>query len=210
MQIAGVTNTDTSLLRRGLLLEDATLGWNAVGAAIVVAAALDTRSVALAGFALVSWIEIFASIIVVWQLKGLDRDRDRPALRMIGAAFFALAGFVVAQAAYAVASDTHPSPSTTGMIWLEATAVAMLLLAWGKHTIGRQLGNPVLLAESRLTLIDAYLAVVVLVGLVLNAALGWWWADPLASLALAYYGAWVGLEAWQHAARLGVSDLGSQ
>jgi len=190
------------LLRRGLLLEYTTLAWNVVGTIIVVVAAIEARSVALAGFGLDSLIEIFASTIVVWQIRGVDLNRERPALRLIGGAFFLLAVYVLVQAAYTLSSGIHPAPSWPGIIWLILTVIVMLLLAWGKLLTGRQLGNPVISAEARVTLIDGYLAATVLVGLILNALFGWWWADPLASLVLVYYGIKEGIEARRHAAEL--------
>jgi divalent metal cation (Fe/Co/Zn/Cd) transporter len=195
-------NDDLALLRRGLLLEYTTLAWNVVGTVIVVVAAIEARSVALAGFGLDSLIEIFASTIVVWQIKGLDRNRERPALWLIGGAFFLLAVYVLVQAAYTLASGIHPAPSWSGTLWLIVTVIAMLLLAWGKLVIGRQLGNPVISAEARVTLVDGYLAATVLVGLILNALFDWWWADPLASLVLVYYGIKEGMEARRHAAKV--------
>jgi divalent metal cation (Fe/Co/Zn/Cd) transporter len=191
-----------ALLRRGLLLEYATLTWNVVGTVIVVMAPIEARSVALAGFGLDSLIEIFASTIVIWQIMGVNRNRERPALRLIGGAFFLLAVYVLVQAAYTLVSGIHPAPSWPGTLWLMVTVVAMLLLAWGKLVTGRQLGNPVISAEARVTLIDGYLAATVLVGLILNALFGWWWADPLASLVLVYYGVKEGIEARRHAAEL--------
>jgi divalent metal cation (Fe/Co/Zn/Cd) transporter len=131
--------------------------------------------VALAGFGLDSLIEIFASAIVVWQIKGIDRSRERPALRMIGLAFFLLAVYVLAQVAFTIGSGLHPAPSLSGTIWLLLPVPAMLLLAWGKLIVGRQLGNRVITAEARVTLIDGYLAACVLLRLALNAMLGWWW-----------------------------------
>jgi divalent metal cation (Fe/Co/Zn/Cd) transporter len=190
------------LLRRGLLLEYTTLAWNVVGTIIVVVAAIEARSVALAGFGLDSLIEIFASTIVVWQIRGVDLNRERPALRLIGGVFFLLAVYVLVQAAYTLSSGIHPAPSWPGIIWLILTVIAMLLLAWGKLLTGRQLGNPVISAEARVTLIDGYLAATVLVGLILNALFDWWWADPLASLVLVYYGIKEGIEARRHAAEL--------
>ena len=187
----------STLLQRGLYLEYATLGWNVVGAGIIIAAAFKARSVALAGFGIDSLIEIFASVIVVWQLKNIGQDRERTALRLIGAAFFALAVYVLVQAAYTLLTRSHPGQSPGGIAWLAATLAAMLLLAWGKLVTGRQLGNPVLLTEARVTLIDGILAAAVLVGLVLNALVGWWWADPLAGLVIVYYGIREGLHAWQ-------------
>jgi divalent metal cation (Fe/Co/Zn/Cd) transporter len=191
-----------ALLNRGLLLEYVTLAWNAVGTIIVVVAATKARSVALAGFGLDSLIEIFASSIVIWQIKGIDRNREARALRLIGGAFFLLAVYVLAQAAYALTAGIHPAPSLSGTLWLIMTVIAMLLLAWGKLVVGRQLRNPVISAEARVTLIDGYLAATVLVGLVLNGLFGWWWADPLTSLVLVYYGVKEGIEARRHATEL--------
>ena len=191
-----------ALLRRALLLEYTTLTWNVIGTVIVVAAAIEARSVALAGFGLDSLIEIFASTIVVWQIKGVHRNRERPALRLIGGALFLLAVYVLVQAAYMLVSGIHPAPSTLGTFWLIVTVIAMLLLAWGKLVTGRQLDNPVVWAEAETTLIDGYLASALLVGLILNALFDWWWADPLASLLLVYYGVKEGIEALRHAAKL--------
>jgi divalent metal cation (Fe/Co/Zn/Cd) transporter len=101
------------------------------------------------------------------------------------------------QTGYILAAGHHPGASVSGIVWLAATLVAMLLLARGKLITGRQLGNAVLSTEARVTLIDAALAAAVLVGLVLNAALGWWWADPLAGLVIVYYGIKEGRHAWQ-------------
>ncbi len=188
---------ESGLLRRGLRLEYATLGWNIVGVGIVIAAAIAARSVALAGFGLDSLIEIFASVIVVWQLKGVNEYRERRALRLIGWAFYALAVYILIQAAYVLARDVRPGTSVLGIVWLAATLIAMLLLASGKRATGTQLGNVVLMTEAHVTLIDAYLAGAVLIGLVLNALFGWWWADPLAGLVIVYYGIKEGLAAWR-------------
>lgn len=174
----------SALLERGLLLEYITLGWNVVGTAIVVAAAFAANSVALAGFGLDSLIEIFASVVVVWQLKGVDEHREQQALRLIGGAFFTLALYVLVQSARTLLFQSHPNTSVVGIIWLAATLIVMFLLAWGKANTGRQLNNQVLLTEGHVTLVDAYLAAAVLVGLVLNTVLGWWWADPLAGLVI--------------------------
>jgi divalent metal cation (Fe/Co/Zn/Cd) transporter len=185
------------LIRRGLLLEYLTLGWNVVGVVIVAVAAYKARSVALAGFGLDSLIEIFASVIVVWQLLGINQHRERLALRLIGAAFFALALYILAQITVILLTRSHPAPSIGGIVWLAATFVAMLMLASGKRVTGKQLGNVVLMTEGHVTLIDAYLAGAVLIGLILNALFGWWWADPLTSLVIVYYGIREGIHAWR-------------
>jgi divalent metal cation (Fe/Co/Zn/Cd) transporter len=183
----------TLLVRRGLWLEYATLSWNVVG----VWAAVIARSVALAGFGLDSLIEIFASVIVVWQLTGADQHREHVALRRIGAAFVALALYIVGQITVTLLTRTHPAPSLLGMVWLALTLLAMLSLAYGKRVTGIELSNPVLQTEGGVTLIDALLAAAVLVGLALNALFAWWWADPLAGLVIVYYGIKEGRHAWQ-------------
>lgn len=187
------------LLRRGLYLEYATLAWNVVGTAVIIAAAVQAGSAALAGFGLDSLIEIFASTIVVWQLKGVYQTRERTALRLIGVAFYLLALYVLIQSGYVLVTGHRPGISVSGIAWLAATVAVMLLLASGKLDTGRRLGNPVLQTEARVTLVDAYLAAAVLVGVVLNGWFGWWWADPLAGLVIVYYGFREGREAWRHA-----------
>jgi divalent metal cation (Fe/Co/Zn/Cd) transporter len=181
-------DTVAQLTRLGLLLEYATLGWNVVGVVILAFAAYAARSVALAGFGLDSLIEIFASVVVVWHLLGIRLDRERTALRLIGIAFVLLVVYIASQLAYTVLARIHPAASAGGIGWTAATFVAMLLLAHGKRVTGERLGNEVLRTESRVTLVDAYLAGAVLIGLALNALAGWWWADPLASLVIVYYG----------------------
>jgi divalent metal cation (Fe/Co/Zn/Cd) transporter len=187
-----------SLLRRGLWLEYATLSWNVVGTFIILTAAVRAGSAALAGFGLDSAIEIFASVVVVWQLKGLEQGRERLALKLIGTAFILLAVYVFMQSVWTLLTNAHPSPSPLGIIWLGVTCAVMLLLAWGKLVTGRQLGNLVLVTEARVTLIDAALAGAVLIGVGLNALFGWWWADPLAGLVIVYYGVTEGRAAWRH------------
>ena len=186
------------MLRQGFALEWITLGWNAVGIFVLAVAALTARSVALAGFGLDSLIEIGASTVVIWELSGTGEARQRRALRIIGVAFLALAAYLAIQSAAVVIAGWHPRSSPAGIIWTAVTAVLMFCLAAGKARVGRALDNPVLQAEGRVTLIDGLLATAVLVGLVLNAAFGWWWADPLAGLVLVYYAIVEGRAALKH------------
>ena len=186
------------LIRRGLRLEYATLSWNIVGSVIVLAAAVVARSVALAGFGVDSLIEILASAVVIWQLRGVNEGRERRAMRIVGVAFIALAAYITIQSLYVFAADAKPHPSPIGIAWLALTVVAMLALAAGKDRTGRALGNSLLQTEARVTVIDAALAACVLVGLTLNAVLGWWWADPLAGFVIVYYGVREGREAVAH------------
>ncbi len=178
-----------ALLRRGFALEYATLAWNVAGIVVLAFAAISAHSVALAGFALDSLIEIGASTVVIWELSGAGEQRQRRGLRLIGYAFAALAGYLLVQSTVVLATGYHPHHSVPGIIWTGVTAVVMFALAAGKARTGRALGNPVLATEGRVTLIDGILATAVLAGLVLNAAAGWWWADPAAGYVLVFYAA---------------------
>jgi hypothetical protein len=178
-----------ALLRRGFALEYATLSWNVTGIVVLTITALAARSVALAGFGLDSLIEIGASAIVIWELSGSGGERQRRGLRMIGYAFAALAAYLLVQSSVVLAAGYHPRPSLTGIAWTAVTAVVMFLLAAGKARTGRALDNPVLRTEGRVTMIDGILAAAVLLGLVLNAGFGWWWADPAAGYVLVFYAA---------------------
>ena len=177
------------LLRRGFALEYTTLGWNVAGIIILAYAAVTARSVALAGFGLDSLIEIGASIVVIWELTGTGEQRQRRALRLIGAAFAALALYLAIQSTWVLVAGYRPHHSPLGIAWTAITAAAMFTLAYGKARTGKALANPVLATEGRVTLIDGILATAVLAGLALNAALGWWQADPAAGYVLVFYAA---------------------
>ena len=178
-----------ALLRRGFVLEYATLAWNAAGIVVLAIAAVSARSVALAGFGLDSLIEIGASMVVVWELSGAGEERERRGLRLIGYAFAALAVYLLVQSTVVLAAGYHPRHSPLGIVWTAVTAAVMFALAAAKARTGQALGNPVLRTEGRVTMIDGILAAAVLGGLLLNTALGWWWADPAAGYVLVYYAA---------------------
>ena len=168
-------------------MEAVTLGWNVVGVVVLAVAAVEARSVALAGFGLDSLIEIGASTVVLWELADVAHDRQRRAMRLIGAAFVALAVYLAIQSTVVLIIGFRPHHSPLGIAWTGVTALVMYTLAAGKAATGSELGNPVLQAEGRITFIDGILATAVLAGLVLNALLGWWWADPLTGYVLLYY-----------------------
>jgi divalent metal cation (Fe/Co/Zn/Cd) transporter len=178
-----------ALMRRGFALEYATLAWNVAGIVVLAIAAVAARSVALAGFALDSLIEIGASTVVIWELSGSGEQRQQRGLRLIGYAFAALAVYLLVQSTVVLAAGYHPRHSLPGIIWTAITAAVMFALAAGKARTGRALANPVLRTEGRVTLVDGILATAVLLGLALNAALGWWWADPAAGYVLVFYAA---------------------
>lgn len=181
--------TAAALLARGKRLEVFTLAWNVVGLGVLAVAAIGAGSIALGGFGLDSLIEIGASTVVLWELADAHRARQERALKFIGVAFVALALYLAIQSSLLLALGDHPSPSYLGIAWTALTAAAMFALARAKAVTGRALNNPVLQTEGKVTTIDGILAVAVLIGLALNAALGWWWADPAAAYVLVYYGA---------------------
>lgn len=181
-------NDKAKLIKRGLVLEYLTLGWNVVGVFTLIAAAIPARSVALAGFGLDSLIEIFASVVVIWQLRRINKDKERFAQMLIGYAFFALAAYILLQVIYVLNSGIHPRHSPLGIIWLSLTAISMFVLAYCKKVTGNAIPNAVLQTEAKVTLIDAALAISVLVGLLVNILFGIWFADLLAALVIVYYG----------------------
>jgi divalent metal cation (Fe/Co/Zn/Cd) transporter len=178
-----------ALVRRGFALEYATLAWNIVGIVVLAVTAVIARSVALAGFGLDSVIEIGASIVVIWELSGTAQQRQQRALRLIGIAFALLAVYLSVQSTVVLVTGHRAGHSLVGIAWTALTAAVMFALAVGKTRTGAALGNPVLQTEGRVTLIDGILAAAVLAGLVLNAALGWWQADPGAGYILVFYAA---------------------
>jgi divalent metal cation (Fe/Co/Zn/Cd) transporter len=123
--------------------------------------------------------------VVIWELSGTGEQRQR----LIGYAFAALAAYLLVQSTVVLTAGYHPRHSVPGIIWTAVTAAVMSALATGKARTGAALSNPVLRTEARVTMIDGILATAVLAGLVLNAALGWWWADPAAGYVLVFYAA---------------------
>jgi len=177
------------LLRRSVRLEQVTPAWNAAGIAVLAVAAARARSVALVGFGLDSLVGIGASTVVLWELSGTGPDRNAAwgaapdRLRLLGACRLP-DGAVRRGAPGRLPPPAQPSRDT----WTAATAVVMVTLRGGKARAGRALGNPVLITEGRVTLVDAVLAAAVLLGLALNTLPGAWWADPLAALVSVCYG----------------------
>lgn len=181
-------NRNSNLLRKGLVLEYVTLFWNVVGVVVTALAALQAHSIAIGGFGLDSLIEIGASMIVVKELTRTDDHAHSRALRLIGVGFYLIAFYIFSQTLYLLLKGYHPHASYIGISWTAATFLVMLALARGKHIIGNRLKNSVLLTEGKVTLVDAYLAAAIMIGLLLNAIFGFWWADPTAALIIVYYG----------------------
>ncbi|MBA3652599.1 MAG: cation transporter [Actinobacteria bacterium] len=183
--------------RRGLRLEYLTIGWNIVEGIVAIGAGVAAGSIALVVFGLDSFIEVGAAGVVVWQLKGADEERERRALRLIALTFFALAVYVAASAGRELILGERPRESILGIVVATSSLVVMPVLGMAKRRTAQQLGNSVLLADSAETLFCSYLSAIVLVGLGLNAVLGWWWADPVAACGIAVLAVREGSEAWR-------------
>lgn len=175
------------LLRRGIRLEWATNAWNVMEVFVTVGLGIATRSLALVAFGLDSMIEVFASMVAIWHLTiGADPPvrRTRIALRLIAAAFIALAIFLVVASVRSLILRTDPEDAPLGVIYLALTAVVMFTLAAAKRRTAKPLGSEPLAAEASMTFLDGCLCVGILIALLANIVLGWWWADGLAALAV--------------------------
>lgn len=187
----------TRLVRRALWLEYLTISWNVIEAVVAVGAGVVAGSIALVGFGFDSSIEAFAASVVVWQLRGRSsRERERRALRMIAFTFFVLAGYVIIESVRDLVVNEEAQVSRVGIGLAIVSLIVMPTLGWFKRKTGRELGSRVLIADSAETFLCAWLSGILLVGLLLNAAVGWWWADPLAALGIAWLALREGREAW--------------
>lgn len=175
------------LLRQGLLLEYTTLIWNVFECLLVLYAGITAHSVAMTGFGIDSVIEILASVVVIWQLKSINKDNEKKAECLIAIAFVLLALYIGSQSILSLLHQSHPLPSLLGMLSLLATMGGMFTLAYLKNKVGQQLHNTVLIRESRVTYIDGLLASSVLLGVILESYFGIWWADSLAGFVLVFY-----------------------
>jgi len=186
-------------LRRAFRLEYLTIGWNLLEGIVALTAGILALSVALTAFGLDSVIEVFAAFVVIRELRGHADHTDaveRRFLRLIGASFFLLALYVVIQSVYDLVGAVRPERSIPGIALTTVSASFMWWLAATKHRAGHRIDCLPLIADSRETRLCALLSVVTLAGLVLNAALGWWWADPVAGLGVAALAVREGREAW--------------
>jgi len=186
-----------TLRRRGLQLVWLTIAWNVAEIFITIGLGVAAGSIALIAFGTDSMIEVFASLVVVWHGQDLTQaiHRTRRSLQLIAIAFLVLGLVLVVGALVRLVGETVPDESPLGIAYLAVTAVVMLTLAILKRRTGLALQSEPLLAEAHVTFLDAALALGVLSALALNSAFGWWWADPLAALAVAGIAFF---EAWEH------------
>ncbi|MEQ4497909.1 cation diffusion facilitator family transporter [Nocardioides kribbensis] len=184
--------------RRAQLLAGASVVYNLVEAVVAVAAGVVAGSVALVGFGLDSVVEVSSGLIILWQFRHpVPQSRERLALRGMAVSFYALAAYVGVESARALLSEHDPDPSGVGIALAAASLVVMPWLSWAQRRTGRALGSNAVVADSTQTLLCTYLSAVLLVGLVLNATLGWSWADPVAGLVIAAVAVKEGRAAWR-------------
>ena len=180
-------------LKRGLQLEYLTVGWNIVEGIIAVAAGIAAGSIALIGFGVDSFVETISGAVIIWRLMAETRGRhdeeaveriEERAERLVGIAFLLLATYVAFEAIRTLINQEAPDASPVGIVLTAVSIVVMLWLARAKRRVGEALGSRAMMADAQQTYACWYLSIVALVGLVLNAGLGWWWADPVAALGI--------------------------
>jgi divalent metal cation (Fe/Co/Zn/Cd) transporter len=184
--------------RRAQLLAGASVAYNLIEAVVAISAGLVAGSVALVGFGLDSVVEVSSGLIILWQFRHrLPETRERQALRLLAFSFFALAAYVGFESVRTLITGADPDTSPVGIGLAIASLIIMPLLSWAQRRTGKALGSNAVVADSTQTLLCTYLSAVLLLGLVLNAALGWGWADPIAGLVIAGVAVREGLEAWR-------------
>ena len=186
------------LSRRIRLFVAATITYNVIEAIIALTEGTRVSSTALIGFGLDSVIEVASAAAVAWQFAGEDPEaREKTALRIIAFSFFGLAIYVSVDAIRSLLGAGEAQHSIIGITLAAVSLAVMPVLSWSQRRAGRELGSLSAVADSKQTLLCTYLSAVLLVGLVLNGAFGWSWADPVAALVIAVVAVREGLDAWR-------------
>jgi divalent metal cation (Fe/Co/Zn/Cd) transporter len=186
------------LARRVRLLVAATITYNVVEAIVALAEGSRVSSSALVGFGLDSVIEVSSAAAIAWQFSAKEPEtREKAALRFIAFSFFALAAYVSVDAALSLLGYGDARPSRIGIALAVASLVVMPVLSLAQRRAGRELGSLSAVADSKQTLLCTYLSAALLVGLLLNALVGWSWADPVAALVIAVIAVREGRNAWR-------------
>ncbi|MYW96358.1 cation transporter [Amycolatopsis rubida] len=201
LSLAGAPAVDAArravLRRRVRWLVAGTITYNVVEAIVAVSAGTIASSSALIAFGLDSVAEVLSAVAVAWQFASADPERrERAALRVIAVSFFLLAAYVAIDSVRSL-FGAEASHSAVGIVLAAVSLVVMPVLSGAQRRAGRELGSASAVADSKQTLLCTYLSGVVLAGLLVNALLGWYWADPLAALAIAAVAVREGLEAWR-------------
>jgi len=188
-------------VRRGLRLEYFTLAYNVVEAVVALASGAIASSIALIGFGVDAVIECLSGLTMLWRLNHDSHPRrdliERRAQKLIAISFWALAAYVGYEAVETLLSGNAPHRSWPGIALATLSMIIMPMLARAKRNVGRGLGSPAMMADSKQTQLCAYLSCILLAGLALNALFGWWWADPAAGLIMLPIIGREGLSAWR-------------
>ncbi len=183
---------------RAQLLAGASVTYNVVEAVVAIAAGAAASSLALVGFGLDSVVEVGSGLVILWQFRHpLPDSRERRALKLIAVSFFALAVYVGVGAIRALVTRAETEHSPVGIALAICSLLVMPFLSWAQRRTGRELGSGSVVADSKQTLLCTYLSGVLLLGLLADWLLGWWWADPIAALVIAGVAVREGLEAWR-------------
>jgi divalent metal cation (Fe/Co/Zn/Cd) transporter len=189
-----------ALVRRGVWLEWFTIAWNSVEGIAGIVAGIAAGSIALVGFGIDSYVEVFAGSVIVWRLAQdrhgheLSRAAERRAVRLIAATFLVLAAGVGIESVRRLANGAEADDSLFGIGLALVSLVAMPLLARAKRRVGEKIGSRAVTADATETTLCVWLSAILVAGLGLNTVFGWWWADPLAGLAIVYVAAREGIE----------------
>ena len=198
MSLTLSTDRRDVLRHRIRLIVAGTIAYNVLEAVVAITAGAAASSSALVAFGLDSIVEVLSAAAVAWQFSARDpATRERVALRLIGLSFFALAAYVAIDTAASLLGGREAAPSPVGIVLSAVSLAVMPLLSWFERRTGRELGSASAIADSKQTLLCAYLSAALLIGLLLNAVLGWWWADCLAALGIAGWAIKEGVEAWR-------------
>jgi divalent metal cation (Fe/Co/Zn/Cd) transporter len=191
------TSSRASLVRRARRLAWIGLGWHGIEATVAIAAGAVAGSVALVGFGADSLIELAAGLVVLWRLASARAISERRAQQMIAVSFYLLSAYVAVEAIRSLAAGDRPAISWVGIGLSALTLATMPALAKAKGRVAEQLGSSATKSESRQTMLCAYLSAGLLLGLGLNALLGWWWADPITAFGIAAVAVKEGRNAWR-------------
>lgn len=197
---AGDVRSRARLVRRVKALSWLSLAWMTAEGAVGIIAGSVAGSVALTGFGIDSAIEGLASVIVIWRFtgsRGLSEEAEERAQKLVAVSFFGLAPYVAAQAISDLAGGDHPETSYVGIGLSLGSLIFMPLLGRTKQKLGARLGSAATAGEGAQNMLCAYLAAGVLVGLLANLLLGWWWLDPVVALGIAGLAVKEGREAWR-------------
>lgn len=196
---ATITHERSRILQRRIrLIVAATIGYNLVEAVVAIAAGSVASSGALVAFGLDSTIEVLSAGAVAWQFTRRDPERwERPTLRVIAVAFFALAAYVIVNSLLTLFARVEVQHSPVGIVLTALSVIIMPFLSYAERRAGRELGSATAVADSKQTLICSYLSAAVLIGLLLNSGFGWWWADSLAGVVIAAFALREGVKAWR-------------